>query len=143
MLVFIMNLQILRFILHQQLEWNLQETILAFINNRLIESAHDVSEGGIICALAECCVMNEENLIGAEVDILLKTREDFSLFSESQSRVIVSVKEKNQKEFESILNKKNQHHTLLGKTISKNFNVNGKINLDLKELSEIYYKTIP
>jgi len=126
-----------------QVELNLQETILAFINNRLIESAHDVSEGGIICALAECCIMNEENLIGAEVDILLKTREDFSLFSESQSRVIVSVKEKNQKEFESILNKKNQHHTLLGKTISKNFNVNGKINLDLKELSEIYYKTIP
>jgi len=126
-----------------QVELNLQETILAFINNRLIESAHDVSEGGIICALAECCIMNEENLIGAEVNIPFKTREDFSLFSESQSRVIVSVKEKNQKEFESILNKKNQHHTLLGKTISKNFNVNGKINLDLKELSEIYYKTIP
>src|SRR4030066_405044 len=126
-----------------QVELNLQETILAFINNRLIESAHDVSEGGIICSLAECCIMNEENLIGAEVNIPFKTREDFSLFSESQSRVIVSVKEKNQKEFESILNKKNQHHTLLGKTISKNFNVNGKINLDLKELSEIYYKTIP
>jgi len=124
-------------------ELNLQETILALIKNKLIESAHDVSEGGIVCALAECCIMNEENLIGAEVNIPFKTREDFSLFSESQSRVIVSVKEKNQKEFQSILNGKKQHYTLLGKTINKRFNVNGVINLDLKELSEIYYKTIP
>ena len=87
--------------------------------------------------------MNEENLIGAEVNIPIKTREDFSLFSESQSRVIVSVKEKNQKEFQSVLNKKNQHYTLLGKTTSGNFNVNGKISLHLNELFEIYYYTIP
>jgi len=126
-----------------QVELNLHETILAFINNRLIESAHDVSEGGIICALAECCIMNEENLIGAEVSIPIRTREDFSLFSESQSRIIVSVKEKNQKEFESLLNTKKQHYTLLGKTTNQNFNVNGKIELNLKELTEIYYNTIP
>ncbi len=126
-----------------QVELNLHETILALIKNKLIESAHDVSEGGIICALAECCIMNEENLIGAEVNIPIKTREDFSLFSESQSRVIVSVKEKNQKEFQSVLNKKNQHYTLLGKTTSGNFNVNGKISLHLNELFEIYYYTIP
>src|SRR3989339_154962 len=126
-----------------QVELNLHETILALIKNKLIESAHDVSEGGIICALAECCIMNEENFIGAEVNIPIKMREDFSLFSESQSRIIVSVKEKNQKEFESILNKKKQGCILLGKTTIKNYNVNGKINLGLKELSEIYYNTIP
>lgn len=126
-----------------QVELNLHETILALIKNELIESAHDISEGGIICALAECCIINEENLIGAEVDIPIRTREDFSLFSESQSRIIVSVKEKNQKEFESIINKKKQPRRLLGKTINGKFNVNGKINLDLKELCEIYYNTIP
>jgi phosphoribosylformylglycinamidine synthase len=126
-----------------QVELNLHETILTLIENRLIESAHDVSEGGIICALAECSIMNEENLIGAEVNIPIKTREDFSLFSESQSRVIVSVKEKNKKEFESILSKKKQHHTLLGRTIAGKFNVNDTIKLELIELSEIYYNTIP
>jgi phosphoribosylformylglycinamidine synthase len=124
-------------------ELNLHETVLALIKNKLIESAHDISEGGIICALAECCIMNGENLIGAEVKIPIKTREDFSLFSESQSRVIVSVREKNQKEFQSILNKKNQYYKLLGRTTSANFSVNGKISLDLNELSEIYYNTIP
>jgi phosphoribosylformylglycinamidine synthase len=126
-----------------QVELNLHETILTLIEIRLIESAHDVSEGGIICALAECSIMNEENLIGAEVNIPIKTREDFSLFSESQSRVIVSVKEKSKKEFESILIKKKQHHTLLGRTIAGKFNVNDTIKLELIELSEIYYNTIP
>ncbi|HAB54309.1 MAG TPA: phosphoribosylformylglycinamidine synthase subunit PurL [Ignavibacteriales bacterium] len=126
-----------------QVELNLHETILALIKNKLIESAHDVSEGGIICALAECCIMNEENFIGAEVNIPIRTREDFSLFSESQSRIIISVNETNQKEFESILNEKRQHYTLLGKTTNEKFIINNKINLDLKELSEIYYDTIP
>ena len=68
--------------------------------------------------------------------------EDFSLFSESQSRIIVSVKKSNQEEFESILKIKNQHFALLGKTTTENFKVNGKINLHLKKLSEIYYLTI-
>ena len=126
-----------------QVELNLHKTILALIENKLIESAHDVSEGGIVCALAECCIMNEENPIGAKIDLPVKTREDFSLFSESQSRVIISVNETNQKEFESILNEKRQHYTLLGKTTNEKFIINNKINLDLKELSEIYYNTIP
>ncbi len=124
-------------------EQNLHETIFTLIKNKLIESAHDVSEGGIISALAECCIINEENLIGAEVNIPITTREDFSLFSESQSRVIVSVKEKNQKEFESLLNDKNQIYFYLGKTMKKNFTVNNKITLELKELSDIYHNTIP
>jgi hypothetical protein len=53
------------------------------------------------------------------------------------------VKEKSKKEFESILSKKKQHHTLLGRTIAGKFNVNDTIKLELIELSEIYYKTIP
>lgn len=124
-------------------ELKLHKTILTLIENNLIESAHDVSEGGAICALAECCIMNEENLIGAEVNIPIKTRDDFSFFSESQSRIIVSVKQKNKNEFESIFKNRNQYFNLIGKTSEKKFVVNGKMALDVNELSEIYYNTIP
>ena len=93
--------------------------------------------------MAECCIINEENLIGADVNIPVKSREDFSFFSESQSRIVVSVKEKNQKNFESLLKNKNQFYFFLGKTVDKNFTVNNKIILELKELTDIYYKTIP
>jgi len=126
-----------------KVESKLHEATLALIEKKLIESAHDISEGGIICALAECCVMNEENMIGADVLLPVKTREDFSFFSESQSRIIVSVKANNQKEFESILTMRKQPYIFLGKTVENNFKVNDKIKLDLNELSEIYYNTIP
>ncbi len=74
-------------------EKKLHDCLLGLIEKKLILSAHDISEGGIICALAECCIINEENPIGAEINIPIKTREDFSLFSESQSRIIVSITE--------------------------------------------------
>lgn len=126
-----------------EIEKKLNCTMYDLIKSKLIKSAHDVSEGGLICALAECCVMNEEKLIGAEVTIPIKTRDDFTLFSESQSRIIVSVEQKNKIEFESILKKNNQKFYLLGKTIDNIFNVNDIVVLDVAELSDIYYNTIP
>jgi phosphoribosylformylglycinamidine synthase len=124
-------------------ELGLQKTLSALIEEKLIESAHDASEGGIICALAECCVMNDEKLIGAEVVLPVKTRKDFSFFSESQSRVIVSVKTENKKKLEDLLKEKNQHFLLIGNTKENLLNVNNEIILELDELAEIYYSTIP
>jgi len=87
--------------------------------------------------------MNEEKLIGTEVNIPIRTREDFSLFSESQSRVIVSVKTENKKKLEDLLKEKNQHFLLIGNTKANGFKVNNEILLELDELAEIYYSTIP
>ena len=126
-----------------QMELSLHKNVLKLVEDKLIESAHDVSEGGIICALAECCIIDAEKMIGAEVTIPIKTREDFSLFSESQSRIIVSVQEKNKEMFESLMKEKNQIYTLIGKTKKDNFKVNSKINMRLNDLADIYYKTIP
>ena len=38
-------------------EKKLQDTLLGLIKSNLIKSAHDISEGGIACALAECWVL--------------------------------------------------------------------------------------
>lgn len=124
-------------------EKKLHDTVLDLVRNKLLKSAHDVSEGGIACALAECCIMNEEKLIGASVQIPIKAREDFSLFSESQSRIIVSIKEESKGEFEKILKEKKQSFTLLGSTIGKELSINNKIIVDLDILSDLYYNTIP
>jgi phosphoribosylformylglycinamidine synthase II len=99
--------------LNLEVEKKLQDSVLGLIEKKLILSAHDVSEGGILCALAECCIINEENPVGAEVSVSLKTREDFSLFSESQSRIIVSLSQKNKNGFEEFLKgKSNPLHFL-------------------------------
>ena len=126
-----------------QREKNLQDSVLSLIKKALIKSAHDVSEGGIVCALAECCLINDEKQVGATVNIPVKTREDFSFFSESQSRIIVSISGENQTTFEKFLKDKKQPFYLLGKTGGDNFVVNNKIVINLVDLSDIYFNMIP
>ncbi len=123
-------------------EKKLHDTILSFINQKLIKSAHDISEGGIIAALAECCIMNNENLIGASVNIPIKSRKDFSFFSESQSRIIVSVSTEKKNEFEKSLKENNQFFNYLGTTGGNVLSVNNELKFKLEELSDIYFNTI-
>ncbi len=129
--------------LNLEVEKKLHDSLLKLIGKKLINSAHDISEGGIVSAIAECCIMNENNFIGAEINVPIKTRKDFSLFSESQSRIIVSIKPENKDELEKILNESKQIFTYLGKTGGKKLKVNDEINISLDELAENYYLTIP
>ena len=68
-----------------------QNLVSTAIREGLVRSAHDISEGGLAVALAECCYSNlERAAIGAEVDIPshLEIRKD--LFGEFSSRVLLS-----------------------------------------------------
>jgi phosphoribosylformylglycinamidine synthase len=65
----------------------LLDAVLAAIRDGLVASAHDLSEGGLAVALAESCIGGR---IGAAVDIATDLRADFMLFSESQSRILLS-----------------------------------------------------
>ncbi len=122
-------------------EINLQKTILNLIDSQVVNSAHDISEGGIISAIAECCIINRENSIGADVVIPIKTRKDFSLFSETQSRVIVTISESDKAEFEKICNANKQSFLEIGKTTNGKYNIN-EYSFDLNELKELYYYSI-
>jgi phosphoribosylformylglycinamidine synthase II len=69
----------------------LQMFVAAVIREGLIKSAHDISEGGLAIALAECCYSNlHRDAIGAEIKVPshLELRKD--LFGEVSSRVILS-----------------------------------------------------
>jgi len=69
----------------------LQNFIAASIRSKLVKSAHDISEGGLAVALAECCYSNVRRpAIGAEVEIPshLEPRKD--LFGEASTRVLLT-----------------------------------------------------
>jgi phosphoribosylformylglycinamidine synthase II len=76
-----------------------QNQILAAIRAGLVQSAHDLSEGGLAVALAECLFAG--NQLGAEVNI--SGNPVSALFSETQSRFLLSVKREHQTEFESLV----------------------------------------
>ena len=125
------------------IEKKLQDTVLELSERNLINSAHDISEGGIVCALAECCIINEEKKLGAEVTIPIKSRKDFSYFSETQSRIIVSVSKNKKDEFENILHSSIQPFIQSGVVTGKSLKVNSDIDVSLTELADLYYNTIP
>ena len=123
-------------------EKSLQKIVLELIENKFIRSAHDVSEGGIMCALAECCILDRENPVGAVVNIPVNSRSDFAFFSESQSRVIVSIESKDKDRFESFLRPEKIPFTYLGKTGGEYFDVNDQFDFKLDSLIDIYFNTI-
>ncbi|HUS03060.1 MAG TPA: phosphoribosylformylglycinamidine synthase subunit PurL [Chitinophagaceae bacterium] len=80
-------------------EYTLHQAIKSLIKNKIINSAHDVSEGGLFVTIAE----SGFNLdLGFTVN-LTKTaiRKDAYWFGEAQSRVVVSVSKEKINEFES------------------------------------------
>jgi phosphoribosylformylglycinamidine synthase subunit PurL len=85
-----------------EIEAKRQKELLAAIQAGVVASAHDIAEGGLAVALAEC-VMNANGL-GAKVTINGEAVTE--LFSETQSRFIVSVKKEHQAEFEKLVKAK-------------------------------------
>ncbi len=69
-------------------EADVQKTITDLIAKKLINSAHDISEGGLFTTLLESGMRNN---LGFTVETDSAIRKDAFLFGEAQSRVIVSV----------------------------------------------------
>ncbi|GAC1380728.1 MAG: phosphoribosylformylglycinamidine synthase subunit PurL [Ginsengibacter sp.] len=70
-------------------EYQVQQTVLSLIENKLISSAHDISEGGLFVTLAESGFNRN---LGFNVSQNKKSiREDAYWFGEAQSRVVVTV----------------------------------------------------
>jgi len=67
-------------------EKRVQSAIRQVVNEGFAESAHDLSDGGLAVALAECTV----NGIGAAIEISADLRPELALFHEGPSRILVS-----------------------------------------------------
>src|SRR5262249_39569991 len=74
--------------LDMQQEKRVQEAIREIVGGGLAESAHDLSDGGLAVALAECCFSAAG--IGAQVDLASDLRPELLLFHEGPSRVLIS-----------------------------------------------------
>ena len=71
-------------------ERSLQQAVLEMNYELKIRSAHDCSEGGLACALAEAVLDDGDNPFGASVTLDDQIRPVPLLFGEGQGRIIVS-----------------------------------------------------
>ena len=116
------------------IEAELQNTLTKLIRAGVIESAHDVADGGTFITLLESSMVNN---LGFDITTSSEIREDAFLFGESPSRVIVSVREVKEDRFLDLIGNSSLPFSLLGH-VSK-----GEIRIDDKSFGEISeYKSI-
>lgn len=125
-----------------QQEKAVQETCLTAIKNGLILSAHDVADGGLAIALAECCILNAENPLGAKVKLPEHQRIDGALFGESQSRIVLSVASEDVEALREICKAYNVHCHILGEVSGDRLIIDSSIDVQLSELTKPFYNSI-
>jgi phosphoribosylformylglycinamidine synthase subunit PurL len=91
------------------------------IEQQCIQSAHDVSEGGLWTALFESAKVNG---LGFELNCDDTIRKDAFLFGEAQGRAIVSISEEQEEAFVELLANSNVPFSILGSV------TNGKVIVD-------------
>jgi phosphoribosylformylglycinamidine synthase II len=126
----------------------LYDAVSSAIEKGLVRSCHDCSDGGLGVALAETAFAGgygmELDLGAAPVEKL--DRDDFVLFSESQSRFVVTISPTKREDFERTL--AGNSFGLLGKvtelTRFKVTGVKGKtvVDADIKDLKEAWQKPL-
>ncbi|MGC6589708.1 phosphoribosylformylglycinamidine synthase subunit PurL [Paenibacillus sp. Dod16] len=118
--------------------------VLKAIQSGLVQSAHDVSEGGLAAALAESCISGN---VGASVQWSTDLRNDVALFSESQSRIVLSVSPDHKNALEKLLQEADVPFTALGvvggNKLSININGASALEESVEALKSVWEDAIP
>jgi phosphoribosylformylglycinamidine synthase len=120
-------------------EHALQKGIMSLIKKGLINSAHDVSDGGLFLALYESSIHNN---LGFEIKSNTSLRKDAFLFGEAQSRAVISVTKGNVAAFEAELKTAGVPFENIGTVKGKNVNVDGKDYGTIEEFANLYNTSI-
>ncbi|TAJ91101.1 phosphoribosylformylglycinamidine synthase subunit PurL [bacterium] len=125
-----------------KLERAVQQCCLKAIEKGILRSAHDMSEGGLGVALAECCISGPEKTLGVRVELREMMRGDARLFGESQSRIIVSVSEKDLSRLREIAAKEGAPMQVIGEVGGSRLVVHPLIRLPVDELKSIWSSSL-
>lgn len=105
-------------------EFQIQRVVQELISKKIVQSVHDISEGGLITCLLECGFNRN---LGFDVQQSNKMiRKDAYWFGEAQSRVVVSCSFKNAESILSFLNQNNTPHEYLGVVTDGNIDMEGE-----------------
>jgi phosphoribosylformylglycinamidine synthase len=126
-------------------EMALERFILESAGEKILNSCHDLSEGGFAVALAECLLGRAGHPLGAEVELGFGTslRRDCLLFGETQSRAIVSVSPKNENYVESLAKKFGVPCERIGKVTASGLRIGSWIRLSSEQVEKTYRTAIP
>ncbi|MBD3748763.1 MAG: phosphoribosylformylglycinamidine synthase subunit PurL [Sphingobacteriales bacterium] len=109
-------------------EYEMHQVIKALIQNQLIQSAHDVADGGLYIALLEAAMPNN---LGFSIETDSDFRKDAFLYGEAQGRVVVSVAPEQQEAFIELM-----------ATVSTDFSLLGTVTAGDLIVDEVLFNTV-
>ncbi|HEX9363858.1 MAG TPA: phosphoribosylformylglycinamidine synthase subunit PurL [Candidatus Dormibacteraeota bacterium] len=112
--------------------------IMAAAQSGYLHSAHDCAEGGMLVALAECCLLGSMGVRCPALRPEPPLRLDAAFFGESPSRYIVSVASRAMPEMQSLARRHNVELSLLGLTGGDHIEFEGQMKLSLAELRQAW-----
>jgi phosphoribosylformylglycinamidine synthase len=92
-------------------EFAVQNAVKMLITEKVIQSAHDCSDGGLFITLLECSMPSG---LGFDISCDDSIRKDAFLFGEAQSRVVVSVRKKDEDRFIDLMMESDAEFAYLG-----------------------------
>jgi phosphoribosylformylglycinamidine synthase subunit PurL len=123
-------------------EKRLHRLVLEAAHERLLRSAHDVGEGGVAVALAECCFGGPRLgvRIALELDGTLRT--DAVLFGESQSRMLLSVRRRNLSRLRDLARREDVPVQVLGEVRGHGVVIEGLVDVPVESARERWRRAL-
>jgi len=112
-------------------EKRLQRLCLAAAAEHLLRSAHDVAEGGLAVALAECSFGGAG--LGARIAVESGMRADALLFGESQSRMLVSLRRRHLGRLRDLARREDVQFTVLGEVRGSSLAIGEMVDLPIEQ----------
>ncbi|GAB4017841.1 phosphoribosylformylglycinamidine synthase subunit PurL [Spirosoma migulaei] len=116
-------------------EWRVQEGIKTMIRHGWLQSAHDVSDGGLFVTLAESGMAGNT---GFAIATDTRHRTDSFLFGESQSRVVISISPEQHQHVVGYLEDSVLPFVLLGTVTAQDFVIDENLILSVSEAKGLY-----
>jgi len=116
-------------------EHQMHKGVRSLIAAKLIKSAHDVSDGGLMCCLLEKSFTSG---LGFDIKTDSNFRKDAYLFGESQGRAVVSISPENKEAFEAALLGMNLPFAELGSVNGNEVKVDSELFGTVNGLKHLY-----
>ena len=115
-------------------EKNIGLTLLKLVKEGLIESAHDVSLGGILVAISKMCLKGNKGVKFDKIKSLINKFEFY--FGEDQGRYIIEISQNNEKKITTILKENSVHFDKIGIITKKDIIINSEPILTVDDLRD-------
>jgi phosphoribosylformylglycinamidine synthase len=120
-------------------ELEIHRALLEAIDMGLVKSAHDCSEGGVAVALAESAIGGG---VGASVALDDDLAPVFSLFSETQGRIVLTCSEDFADALTDLFVSRNVPFSVIGEVVGDRLTIEDKVDVSLDRLRDAWVPTL-